>query len=79
LGELLQQNGFPFDNKPLKPHLTLARIKQLNDRPVFDSILNDYKKYSFGSVEIDRIVLYESILTQQGPVYKPLFEKLLAG
>lgn len=77
LGDLLQQNGFPFDNKPLKPHLTLARIKYLENRTVFDSLLNDYKKYSFGSVEIDRIVLYESILTQQGPVYKPLFEKQL--
>ncbi|MDP2890992.1 MAG: RNA 2',3'-cyclic phosphodiesterase [Bacteroidota bacterium] len=78
-GDLLHQNGFLFDNKPLKPHLTLARIKYLENRTVFDSLLNDYKKFSFGTVEIDRIVLYESILTQQGPVYKPLFEKLLTG
>jgi 2'-5' RNA ligase len=27
LVELLKQIGFPLDNKPLKPHLTLARIK----------------------------------------------------
>lgn len=77
LGDLLQQNGFPFDNKPLKPHLTLARIKHLNDRPGFETLLKDYQQFSFGSIEIDRIVLFESILTQQGPVYKPLFEKLL--
>jgi len=77
LGDLLLQNGFSFDDKPLKPHLTLARIKYLANRPVFDFLLNDYKEYSFGSVKIDRIVLYESILTQQGPIYNPLFEKQL--
>jgi 2'-5' RNA ligase len=79
LGELLQQNGFPFDSKPLKPHLTLARIKHLNDRPGFETLLKDYQQFSFGTVEIDRIVLYESILTQQGPVYEPVFEKQLIG
>ncbi|MDO8930126.1 MAG: RNA 2',3'-cyclic phosphodiesterase [Bacteroidota bacterium] len=79
LGELLQQNGFPFDNKPLKPHLTLARIKFMENRTVFDSLLNDYKEFSFGSVEIDRVVLYESILTPHGSVYKPVFEKQLIG
>jgi 2'-5' RNA ligase len=77
LGNLLQQNGFSFDSKPLKPHLTLARIKHMNDRTGFETLLKDYQQFSFGTVKIDRIVLYESILTQQGPVYKPLFEKLL--
>ena len=77
LGDLLLQNGFSFDSKPLKPHLTLARIKHLNDRLIFDSLLNEYRQKIFETVEIDRIVLFESILTQQGPVYKPLFEKLL--
>ncbi|MBW8331629.1 MAG: RNA 2',3'-cyclic phosphodiesterase [Prolixibacteraceae bacterium] len=77
LGDLLLQNGFSFDSKPLKPHLTLARIKHLNDRLVFDSLLNEFRQKTFGTVKIDRIVLFESILTQQGPVYKPLFEKPL--
>jgi RNA 2',3'-cyclic 3'-phosphodiesterase len=78
LVDLLLQKGFSFDSKPLKPHLTLARIKHLNNRPVFDSLLNEFRQKTFGTVEIDRIVLFESILTQQGPVYKPLFEKLLS-
>lgn len=77
LGDLLLQNGFSFDSKPLKPHLTLARIKHLNDRLIFDSLLNEFRQKTFGSVIIDRIVLYESVLTSQGPVYKPLFEKCL--
>ena len=35
LGELLEENGFPFDSKPLNPHLTLARIKSLLHRESF--------------------------------------------
>jgi len=77
LGDLLLQNGFSFDSKPLKPHLTLARIKHLNDRQVFDSLLTEFRQKTFGTVEIDRIVLYESVLTSLGPVYKPLFERQL--
>jgi len=77
LGELLRQNGFAFDNKPLKPHLTLGRMKLLKDRQAFEKLLKDYWKFRFDNVSIDRIVLYESILTQQGPVYKPLFVKQL--
>ncbi len=78
LGDLLRQNGFTFDNKPLKPHLTLGRIKFLKDRQAFEKLLKDYGKFRFDNVSIDRIVLYESILTQQGPVYKPLFVKRLS-
>ncbi|HCY43138.1 MAG TPA: RNA 2',3'-cyclic phosphodiesterase [Prolixibacteraceae bacterium] len=77
LGELLMQNGFAFDNKPLKPHLTLGRIKSLQNRQVFEELLKDYGEFLFDNVTIDQIVLYESILTQQGPVYKPLFVKQL--
>lgn len=77
LGGLLQQNGFSYDDKPLKPHLTIARIKYLVNRRVFEKILKEYGQFRFGTAEIGRIVLYESILTQQGPIYIPLFEKQL--
>jgi 2'-5' RNA ligase len=77
LGELLRQNGFPFDNKPLKPHLTLARIKSIAHNDSFELFLTQNSRLTFGSVAISRIVLYESISTPGGPVYKPLFVKLL--
>lgn len=77
LVELLQQNGFFLDNKPLKPHLTLARVKNLQHRTSFESLLNQYRSFSFGPVGINHIVLYESTSTINGPVYTPLFVKQL--
>lgn len=76
LGALLQQNGFTFDEKPLKPHLTIARIKSIENSAAIRSIQEQYAGFSFGQVAIDRVVLYESILSQTGPVYKPLFVKI---
>jgi len=75
--ELLQQNGFSLDDKPLKPHLTLARVKNIQHRASFETLLNHYQQSTFGTVEIDCVVLYESISTNEGPVYKPLFVKEL--
>jgi 2'-5' RNA ligase len=77
LGDLLRQNGFSFDNKPLKPHLTLARIKSFGNAATFESLLKQYRQFNFGKVAINRVVLFESNLTPNGPVYKPLFVKWL--
>ena len=73
LGGLLLQNGFSFDQKPLKPHLTLARIKYMADRSMIDTLVNDHGQTVFDRVNINRIVLFESLSTPQGPVYNPLY------
>ena len=77
LGELLRQNGFAIDNKPLKPHMTLARINSIEHRDSIESLLMEYGQFIFDSVAINRVVLYESILTPKGPVYQPLFVKVM--
>jgi len=77
MGEDLQQNGFIAGYKPLKPHLTMARIKNLDNRSSFDSFLTQNRQMTFGSVAINRVVLYESVLDYKGPVYKSLFVKTL--
>ena len=75
LGKLLLQNGFNFDQKPLKPHLTIARIKYLADKAIIDTLVKDYGQTVFDQVKIDRVVLFESLLTPQGPIYKALYTK----
>jgi 2'-5' RNA ligase len=77
LGELLQQNGFSFDKKPLKPHLTIARMKYLADRSIIDTLVKDYGQTVFDTVNINKVVLFESLLTPQGPIYKALYTKVL--
>ena len=77
LGELLQQNGFSFDQKPLKPHLTIARVKRADNPSAFQSMLSKFEETVFDQVNINKVVLFESISTPAGPIYNPLFQKQL--
>lgn len=79
LGELLQQNGFSFDQKPLKPHLTIARVKRADNPSIFQFLLTEFRETVFDRVDLNKVVLFESISTPTGPLYKPLFEKQLIG
>lgn len=74
-GELLQQNGFGFDQKTLKPHLTIARMKFLADKAIIDTLVKDYGQTVFDTVNINKVVLFESVLTPQGPIYRALYTK----
>ena len=63
--------GFTSD-KPFKSHITIFRIKNK-----IDDITKELKKfetYEFGSQEISKIKLKQSVLTPQGPVYSDLEE-----
>lgn len=77
LVDSLWKQGFEFDQKPFKPHLTIARIRNVNNLPAIKQILDANSGVCFDQVVVDRVVLFESILSQAGPVYKPLFGKLL--
>jgi 2'-5' RNA ligase len=78
LTEMLKQHGFTTDNKPFKPHLTLARIRNEFRGSQIASMTDRYQDTEFGLVIINRIVLFESISSEGGPVYKPLFVKNLS-
>ena len=77
MGESLQQNGFSFDQKPLKPHLTIARVKKTDHPSAFQSLLDKYQETVFDRIEIKSVALFESISTIDGPVYRPLCIKQL--
>lgn len=57
------------DNKKFQAHLTLARIRWLRDREVLNSLLKRYHKITFPEMQVDRIVYYESKLSESGPEY----------
>lgn len=77
LCDLLLKNGLLSDPKPLVPHLTLARIKSLQNKTSLELLLEEYQSFNFGTVDINRITLFESISTTTGVIYEPLFEKWL--
>lgn len=57
-----------------RPHLTLARMKRIYHRDRFLEEISKYETTDFGTYALDRLVLYQSILGERGPVYKELKE-----
>lgn len=72
IDEMLSPYGIEKELRPFRPHVTLARIKKYD--PSLNSVVRDVEKVSFGTFDVDRIYLKESILTPEGPVYLTLDE-----
>ena len=67
--EDLKPAGFEPDRQNLVPHLTLGRIKQLNDKVLFDKNIALFNNLESAAMHIPEIILYESILHREGPEY----------
>lgn len=64
--------GFYEELKPFRPHLTLGRIKHLESRTKFYSVVDTLGDTNYQNVMVSEFVLYQSILKPSGPVYKPI-------
>ncbi|MGZ3794573.1 MAG: RNA 2',3'-cyclic phosphodiesterase [Bdellovibrio sp.] len=64
------------DEREFNPHLTIGRLR--NPRSVKDMI-SPFKRKSFGKIRISEIILYESQLQGNYPVYIPLYKCKLKG
>jgi 2'-5' RNA ligase len=73
----LGNRGFPVENRPLTPHLTLARIKSRRGVEGLPSLLADSRDKAFGELDVDRLQLYRSELGPGGPTYTLLYEAAL--
>ncbi len=69
LEEALQEFGFEKTDKPFHPHLTLGRIKVINNTELLGDLIEKYKTTLFSSVVVNELIFYESILRQTGPEY----------
>lgn len=68
----LIESGFKNEDRAFKPHLTLGRIKSLEDTGKLKNVLERYRETEFQTVPVREVTLFESILTQKGPIYIPL-------
>jgi 2'-5' RNA ligase len=71
--------GFPPEERKFRPHLTLARLKWIEDRDNLKKLLEIHQTEDYQQAEIGEIIYYESILKQSGPVYKPLEKYTLSS
>jgi RNA 2',3'-cyclic 3'-phosphodiesterase len=62
-------HDFPPEQRAFVSHLTVARIKQAEVDP-WSEVLADLDGMCWPKIEVDRIVLWESRLTSQGPRYE---------
>jgi 2'-5' RNA ligase len=58
-------DGFPREDRPFKPHLTLGRWRERDRRP-------ELPEADLGAARVDTLVLFRSELRPQGAVYTPL-------
>ncbi len=72
LEKRLAVRGFKTDDRPFRPHLTLGRIRKLKNGDQAEEVLEKYRDTKFLQVEAKELVYYESILTEEGPVYTAL-------
>jgi len=68
----LKSIGIMPDRQNFVPHLTIARIKEIRNKQIFQLVLEQYRTHESGKENIKELILYESILQREGPIYKPL-------
>jgi len=71
---LLEENGFENDRQNFVPHLTVGRIKYIQDKTKLRKLVDKYKEAFLQTVKVEKIILYESVLKREGPQYFPLYE-----
>ena len=74
LDERLAGLGFPRENRPFTPHLTIARVKGPVDPSRLNGILTEFSETSFGTFHVRSVRLKKSILGPKGPQYSTVGE-----
>ncbi len=66
------------DKRSFRPHLTLGRIKHLNDKDLFYEVYKKYQQQTIQQVNISQFQLFESHLTPEGAIHNSLEKYHLA-
>ncbi len=78
LGAELRNHGVACEEeKAYRPHVTLARVKFINDRDALASAFEKYSSTDFGSFVADSIFLKSSVPTPLGHLHQILYERKL--
>lgn len=64
--------GFSSDRQNFVPHFTLGRIKKIQHKDHFKRVMERTEKGFIQEVKVDSLVLFESVLTPEGPIYKTI-------
>lgn len=74
ISDILDDLKIEDDNeKNFHPHITINRFKKSPLPNKINSIIDKYKDKEFGTISVNSITLYQSILTPEKPIYTPIF------
>ena len=65
----LRNEGLYSDEKRFSPHITLGRMKFINDRENLHKVINSNTTHYIPVEKVNEIILYQSILKPDGPQY----------
>jgi len=71
--------GFPPEDRPFSPHLTLGRVKAPNGLECLTAAMQSHTGDSFGEATVREVILYRSELSPKGARYTPLQRAALGG
>ncbi|HOP06600.1 MAG TPA: RNA 2',3'-cyclic phosphodiesterase [candidate division Zixibacteria bacterium] len=72
----VRELGFEPESKRFKPHLTIGRVRRDGDVRRLSQTVESYRLEP-RRFRLNRIVLFQSTLTPQGPIYRRLHETAL--
>lgn len=68
--ESLIKKGFPREDRPFSPHLTIGRARVPEGQEKLRKELEKFSQMEFGSMMVKEITFFQSILHPEGPEYK---------
>ena len=72
VAQRMEALGFEMEKRPFKPHLTLARARELRGDPALARCVEELEGKSFGKARVTELILFESKLSPKGAQYTPL-------
>lgn len=79
IDEAMEDLGWTPEDREFRPHITLARIKSLRRTHALIDVVRGHSQFKVGEWPIGEIVLIQSTLRPEGPIYTPLERFELAG
>jgi 2'-5' RNA ligase len=72
MDEALEPFGYVPENRAFKPHLTIARVRELNtrQRQRMPKLVEQFQARQFGEWPVVRVELMQSVLSPKGAQYK---------
>jgi len=72
LNKALVKLGFQSGQKPFTSHITIGRIRSQKNINYLSQIMSEFSLPADSIQNIKSVILYQSTLTPQGPIYEPL-------